>query len=74
MKALLNDIFTKTVDKFFVEELDNILNDVSERNLCGRLAIYMENLARENNLEGYVVDTEYNRKKMEELRQFWMMK
>ena len=62
MKALLNDIFTKTIEIFFVKELDNILKDVNERNLCGRLAIYLDNLARENNLDGYFADPEYNRK------------
>lgn len=62
MKALLHRIFELSTDIFFVDELDNILNDVNERNLCGRLAIYIENITKKNNIEGYYADTEYNRK------------
>ncbi|MCG6191484.1 hypothetical protein [Maribellus maritimus] len=62
MKALLHQIFESSTDIFFVDELDNILNNVNERNLCGRLAIYMENLVKQNKISGYYADPEYNRK------------
>jgi len=41
MDKILEKIFKEAVDIFFVEELQNILNGVAERNLCGRLAIYL---------------------------------
>ncbi|MDQ1772989.1 hypothetical protein GQR60_19245 [Labilibaculum sp. A4] len=62
MKKLLHNIFELSIDIFFTEELENILNDVNERNLCGRLAIYLENIAKEKKIEGYYADPEYNRK------------
>ena len=62
MTNLLNKLFINATSTFFQEELDNIMNDVNERNLCGRLAIYLNEAAREQNLEGYYVDPEYNRK------------
>jgi len=62
MKELLQNIFELSIDIFFSEELENILNDVNERNLCGRLAIYLENAAKENRIKGYYADPEYNRK------------
>lgn len=43
-------------------EARNILSDVSERNLCGRLAYYLEDLLRKYDLKGYYADPEYNRK------------
>ena len=62
MEKLLNKIFREATDLFFVEEIENILNDVNERNLCWRLAIYLNEKVREASLVGYYVDPEYNRK------------
>ena len=48
--------------KFFEREVDNILDGTSERNLCGRLAIYLEFLLEKHGLTEYFADPEYNRK------------
>ena len=61
MEKILNKIFRESNDLFLEFEIDNILNDVNERNLCGRLVIYLNDKVRENNLNGYFVDPEYNR-------------
>jgi len=62
MEQLLNTIFRDANNLFLEQEIDNILNNVNERNLCGRLVIYLNDKVRENNLNGYFVDPEYNRK------------
>jgi len=62
MEELLNKIFKESTDLFFLEEVDNILNDVNERNLCGRLVIYMNEKVKENSIAGYYINPEYNRK------------
>lgn len=56
MEKLLNKIFHEATDLFFVEEIENILNDVNERNLCCRLAIYLNEKVREADLVGYYVN------------------
>ncbi|MDP1744588.1 MAG: hypothetical protein Q8L90_03360 [Bacteroidota bacterium] len=61
MEALLNKILAEAIDLFFVEDLNSILDDVNERNLCGRLTIYLNDKVRENDIIGYYVDPEYNR-------------
>lgn len=58
----MNRIFNESNDLFLVREIDNILNDVNERNLCGRLAIYLNDKLKEYDIKGYFVDQEYNRK------------
>ncbi|TKG87406.1 hypothetical protein EYV94_28330 [Puteibacter caeruleilacunae] len=62
MKEHLHKIFELAIDTFFEEELENILNNTNERNLCGRLAIYLEKIAKEHKVDGYYADPEYNRK------------
>lgn len=62
MTNTLDTLFKTANATFFVEELENIMNDVNERNLCGRLAIYLNEETREHKLDGYYVDPEYNRK------------
>lgn len=62
MEKLLNNIFRESNNQFLEQEMDNISNDVNERNLCGRLAIYLNDKIRENKLIDCFVDTEYNRK------------
>lgn len=59
---MISDIFDQSIDHFFGNESKHILSGVSERNLCARLALELQNLAHENGLEGYYVDPEYNRK------------
>jgi len=60
MKLL--ELFKEALSIFFNNEKENILNGVSERNLCSRLALYLENLLSKYELEGYYADNEYNRK------------
>lgn len=55
-------IFKEATDIFFVNEVQNILNGVAERNLCGRLSIYLEQKLNQYAIKGYYADTEYNRK------------
>jgi hypothetical protein len=58
----LNKIIKPTLDDFFRAEINSILADVSERNLCGRLAMHFENQMKTAGLVGYYADPEYNRK------------
>ncbi len=62
MENILNKILNESNNLFLEQEKENILNDVNERCLCGRLAIHLNDKVRENNIHGYFVDTEYNRK------------
>lgn len=62
MENLLTELFDETVNIFFAEEAQNILDDVAERNLCGRLAINLTPKLQEYKLLGYYADPEYNRK------------
>ncbi len=58
----LRDLFIESLNGFFSKEIDNILSGVSERNLCARLAIYVDRLLDKHLLnERYIVDAEYNR-------------
>lgn len=59
---MLTEIFKESLNTFFQRETRNILSGVSERNLCARLAIPLENIAHQNGLSKYYADTEYNRK------------
>lgn len=58
----LRKIIEPALNDFFSKELSSILADVSERNLCARLAMHFENRMREFGLTGYYADPEYNRK------------
>lgn len=57
MKQLLD----RALATFFRVEADNIALGTNERNLCGRLAIHLNELLPEFGLNGYYADTEYNR-------------
>jgi hypothetical protein len=54
-------LFASTLKEFIRLERENILNGVNERNLCARLASYLEKNANNSGLEGYYADVEYNR-------------
>lgn len=57
----LIDLFKDSLENFFPNEIENILSGISERNLCGRLAIYVDRLLPKYLLEKYyVADPEYN--------------
>jgi len=58
----LNRIVEPALNDFFVKELTSILDDVSERSLCTRLAMHLEAQMKNADLVGYYADTEYNRK------------
>ncbi len=56
-------LLEKGLDSLFLYDKRNIEMDVSEMNLCSRLAHYIQNLMYEHpqKYKGYFVDTEYNR-------------
>ena len=57
----VQQLFVKGRDQFLEVDRQNILDDVSERNWAGRLAIHLHGLLPEFELNGYCVDPEYNR-------------
>lgn len=62
MKKRLRELFLESLNDFFIDERENIINDISERNLCSRLAMILESKAIKIGLAGYFADIEYNRK------------
>lgn len=40
----LKTLFQESLQSFFPREIENILSGISERNLCGRLSIYIDKL------------------------------
>lgn len=65
---VLNSIFDQALTKFLCIEEQAILESVSERNNCGRFAIYLDEFANANGLTGYFADIEYNRKQNGEIK------
>lgn len=59
---LVREVFERSIDLFFQHEVQEVLEGVNERNNCGRMSIYMQQVARERGLTDYFADTEYNRK------------
>jgi hypothetical protein len=60
---LLEQLVTQSISIFLYREKEAIINNVSERNNCGRLAIYMNSILERYNIpQKYIVDIEYNRK------------
>ena len=62
MQHRLTNLFNESSDIFFSRETRNIRSGVSERNWCGRFAIYITTKLEEYGLSNYYADTEYNRK------------
>ena len=67
-KELVEQILIESLEHLYQIDETNIKYEVSERNICARLALHMENIMREydqkNNsccFQGYYVDVEYNR-------------
>ena len=58
----LEAIFKEAFDNFLKYECKNISSGVSERNLCGRLALYLEKSKSSFGFGAYHADVEYNRK------------
>ena len=62
MKPMLENLTNEVFDAFVKSDRENILADVSERNLCSRLGVCMDRLLDRYGLTDYFVDCEYNRK------------
>lgn len=65
---VLHDILIPSICKLYKEDFSNIRFDVSERNICARLAHHMENIMRVYDAKNrtsfftsYYADVEYNR-------------
>lgn len=65
---VLHSILIPSICKLYKEDFSNIRFDVSERNICARLAHHMENIMREYDAKNrtsfftsYYADVEYNR-------------
>ena len=65
---VLHDILIPSICILYKEDFSNIRFDVSERNICARLAHHMENIMREYDAKNrtsfftsYYADVEYNR-------------
>jgi hypothetical protein len=61
-------LFHEAFAAFLKEERENIMNGTAEQNLCGRLALYMEHRREAQGLNGYFLDTEYNRKQQGKIK------
>jgi hypothetical protein len=68
MENVLLNLFKESFDEFLVKEKSGISNTVSERNMCGRLVIYLNNRLEKFELSKYYVDPEYNRKQNGEIK------
>ena len=60
-KGMIAVLLDRALEVFFREEAENIALGTNERNLCGRLAIYLTSLLPEFGLQDYYADIEYNR-------------
>ena len=58
----LKEIIQQSLQRFLESDTRNLQANVSEINLCARLAMFLQLVADEQGLEGYYADTEYNRK------------
>jgi hypothetical protein len=59
---LIRAVFEQSIDLFFQHEVQEVLEGVNERNNCGRMSIYLQQVAHQHGLASYFADTEYNRK------------
>lgn len=64
----LREIFLTSLQRLLAEEPNPILDGVSERNTCGRLAIHIELELRQRGIRDYFTDVEYNRKQNGQLK------
>ena len=60
---MLMALFMEAFDEFLARERANIIANISERNLCVRLMLYVEAARIRHGLTNYFTDTEYNRNK-----------
>jgi len=61
MHELLQPVFLKSFEDFLNVDSENIAFGVSERNLCARLAFYLQTHAHQEGLKDYFADPEYNK-------------
>ncbi|MBB2885058.1 MULTISPECIES: hypothetical protein [Pseudomonas] len=61
-RSLMYELVEAAVSQFLIKDATSIRDNISERNLCARLAMQFENLLPTYKLEGYYADPEYNRK------------
>jgi hypothetical protein len=66
--GLVRSVLDQSLERFLATEVDALLEGVSERNNCGRLAIYMDEIAQASGVAGYYAGTEYNRKQKGEIK------
>ena len=68
----VHNLLIDGLKKLYREDYFNIKIDVSERNICARLAMHLENTMREKGIfPNYYVDVEYNRQGKGELKQVY---
>lgn len=67
-EIIIRDILIPSLLRLYEIDFDNIKNDVSERNICARLSLHIENNMRKYDFEHktklfqrYYADVEYNR-------------
>ena len=65
---LIQNVFEAALTEFLRREEASLAGGVSERNSCGRFAIYMQQIANESGLDNYFADTEYNRKQGNQIK------
>ncbi len=61
-QSLIRTVFERSMDLFFEHEVQEVLKGVNERNNCGRMSVYLQQMANEHELSKYFADIEYNRK------------
>ena len=76
-KKLIEQILIESLDRLYQIDETNIKYEVSERNICARLAHHMENIMREYDqqhnsyyFQNYYVDVEYNRMGFGDMKHF----
>lgn len=76
-EIIINHILFPSLQRLYQIDFDNIKNGVSERNICARLSLHMENLMREYDrkhnvkfFECYYADVEYNRMGNGEMKKY----
>lgn len=63
----IKSILKEALDKLYDTDEKNIIDGVSERNLCARLAMYIEQeMKKYNFFDDYYADVEYNRQRKQD--------
>lgn len=76
-RIIIDEILIPAIERLYRIDYDNIRLGVSERNICARLALHIENLMRDFDKENhdslfknYYADVEYNRMGNGDLKQY----